>query len=98
MYSREELDLIWKYIDHLDDRTFGDAGKRVTIMRLYSMGIPYRGLMAAYEGLNPNEWYTERIVAFGYDGVFHQAHNCPMYFTKLNQYGKTIKLLFYLPL
>lgn len=59
MYSREELDLIWKYIDHLDDRTFGDAGKRVTIMRLYSMGIPYRGLMAYYEGLNPNECYQK---------------------------------------
>lgn len=43
-------------------------------------------------GVDPNEWYTERIVAFGYDGVFHQAHNCPMYFTKFNQYGKTIKL------
>ena len=59
MYSREELDFIWKNIDHLDDRTFGDAGKRVTIMRLYSMGIPYRGLMAAYEGLNPNECYQK---------------------------------------
>lgn len=57
MYSREELDFIWENIDHLDDRIFGDAGKKVTIMRLYSMGIPYRGLMAAYGGLNPNECY-----------------------------------------
>ena len=38
MYSREELDFIWENIDHLDDRTFGDAGKGITIMRLYSMG------------------------------------------------------------
>lgn len=59
MYSREELDLIWQNLDHLDDRTFGDAGKRVTIMRLYGMGIPYRALMAAYEGLNPNECYQK---------------------------------------
>ena len=59
MYSREELDFIWENIDHLDDRTFGDAGKNVTIMRLYSMGIPYRALMSAYEGLNPNECYQK---------------------------------------
>jgi len=43
-------------------------------------------------GDNPKEWYVEKIIAFGYDGVFHQAHNCPMYFTEFNQYGKTIKL------
>lgn len=43
-------------------------------------------------GDNPNHWYTEKIVAFGYDGVFHQAKDCPMYFTEFKQYGKTIKL------
>jgi hypothetical protein len=59
MYSREELEFIWENIDHLDDRTFGDAGKRVTIMRLYSMGIPYHALMESYEGLNPNECYQK---------------------------------------
>lgn len=43
-------------------------------------------------GDNPEDWYTEKIIAFGYDGVFHQAHNCPMYYTKFDEYGKTIKL------
>lgn len=43
-------------------------------------------------GDDSNAWYTETIVAFGYDGVFHQAHNCPMYFTEFTEYGKTIKL------
>ena len=43
-------------------------------------------------GDRPNDWYIEKIIAFGYDGVFHQAKNCPMYFTEFNQYGKTIKL------
>ena len=43
-------------------------------------------------GDNPKEWYVEKIIAFGYNGVFHQAHNCPIYFTEFNQYGKTIKL------
>ena len=38
------------------------------------------------------EWVRERIVAFGYDGFFHQEHNCPMYFTKFSEYGKTVKL------
>lgn len=29
-------------------------------------------------GANPKHWYAEKIIAFGYDGVFHQAHNCPV--------------------
>lgn len=41
-------------------------------------------------GDDPNQWYKERIIAFGYDGVFHQAHNCPMYYTKFSEYGNTI--------
>jgi len=43
-------------------------------------------------GADPEKWYPERITAFGYDGVFHQAHNCPEYYTKFSEYGKTIKL------
>ena len=42
-------------------------------------------------GDNPNDWYKEKIIGFGYDGVFHQAHNCPMYYSKFTEYGKTIK-------
>ena len=38
-------------------------------------------------------WVTEKIIAFGYDGFFHQSHNCPMYFTKFNEYGKTVKVI-----
>jgi hypothetical protein len=37
-------------------------------------------------------WVREKIVAFGYDGFFHQAQNCPMYFTKFAEYGKTVRL------
>ena len=43
-------------------------------------------------GDDSNHWYTEKIVGFGYDGVFHQACNCPVYYTKFSEYGKTIKL------
>lgn len=43
-------------------------------------------------GDNSNNWFTERIIAFGYDGVFHQAKYCPIYFTEFKEYGKTIKL------
>ena len=39
-----------------------------------------------------NPWVREEIIAFGYDGFFHQAHNCPMYFTKFAEYGKTVRL------
>lgn len=37
------------------------------------------------------EWVRERIVAFGLDGFYHQANNCPMYFTKFSEYGKTVR-------
>ena len=36
-------------------------------------------------------WYKEKIVAFGENGIFHQASNCPMYFTPFSEWGKTIK-------
>lgn len=38
------------------------------------------------------DWVTERIIAFGYDGFFHQDWDCPMYFTKFSEYGKTVRL------
>lgn len=37
------------------------------------------------------EWVRDRIIAFGYNGFFHQACNCPMYFTEFSEYGKTVK-------
>lgn len=36
-------------------------------------------------------WVREEIIAYGYNGFFHQAHNCPLYFTKFSEYGKTVK-------
>lgn len=42
-------------------------------------------------GDDPNEWYKEYIIAYGYDGIFHQAHNCPLYYSKFSEYGKTIR-------
>ena len=39
-----------------------------------------------------HNWVREKIVAFGYDGFFHQAQNCPMYFTEFDEYGKTVRL------
>ena len=37
-------------------------------------------------------WVREKIIAFGYDGFFHQTVNCPMYFTKFSEYGRTVRL------
>ena len=37
-------------------------------------------------------WVREKIIAYGVDGFFHHAGNCPMYFTKFSEYGKTIRL------
>lgn len=45
-----------------------------------------------YRGDDKNKWYKEKIIAYGYDGFFHQAHNCPVYFSHFSDYGKTIKL------
>lgn len=39
------------------------------------------------------DWVKEKIVAFGYDGFFHQANNCPMYFSKFSDYGETVRLV-----
>ena len=39
-----------------------------------------------------HDWVFERIISYGYDGFFHQAHNCPVYFTKFTEYGKTVEL------
>lgn len=36
-------------------------------------------------------WCTDTIISFGYDGFFHQAHNCPVYYSKFDEYGKTIR-------
>lgn len=43
-------------------------------------------------GDNPNNWFKERIISFGYDGVFHQAAYCPVYYTHFKDYGKKILL------
>lgn len=37
------------------------------------------------------DWVTEKIVAYGKDGFFHQSYDCPMYYTKFDEYGKTIR-------
>jgi len=38
-----------------------------------------------------NEWATERIISYGKDGFFHQAHNCPVYYSSFLEYGKRIR-------
>ena len=37
------------------------------------------------------EWVNEKILSYGIDGFFHQGYNCPVYFTKFSEYGKTVK-------
>lgn len=38
------------------------------------------------------DWVRERIIAYGVDGFFHQGSNCPMYYTKFSEYGRTVRL------
>lgn len=37
------------------------------------------------------EWSTEKILSYGLDGFYHQGHDCPVYYTKFSEYGKTVK-------
>lgn len=37
------------------------------------------------------DWVKEKIIAYGVDGFFHQAYDCPTYYTKFSEYGKTIR-------
>ncbi len=43
-----------------------------------------------YRGDDRNELWGERVIAYGNDGVFHQEHDCPVYYTEFSKYGKTI--------
>lgn len=38
-----------------------------------------------------NEWVTETIISYGMDGFFHREHNCPIYYSKFSEYGKTVR-------
>ena len=42
-------------------------------------------------GDEPNRWFREKIISFGYDGVFTQAHDCPVYYYKFDDWGKKIR-------
>ena len=33
-----------------------------------------------------------KIISYGNDGFFHQAHNCPVYYNKFSDLGKTVRL------
>lgn len=43
--------------------------------------------------LTGNEWVKETIIGYGYDGFFHQTHNCPLYYSRFTEFGKTIRLI-----
>ena len=43
-------------------------------------------------GDDPNKWYTEKIIAYGDDGIFHQSHNCPVYYTRFSDFDANIKI------
>ena len=43
-------------------------------------------------GDDPEHLYEEKIVSYGYDGFFHKAPNCPTYYSKFSDLGKTIFL------
>lgn len=44
-------------------------------------------------GDDKNHWYKECIISFGYDGFFHKAYNCPVYYTEFEEFGKTVRLV-----
>ena len=36
-------------------------------------------------------WFKDKIISYGVDGFFHQTHNCPVYYNKFSDYGKTVR-------
>lgn len=34
----------------------------------------------------------KKIISYGNDGFFHQNHNCPVYYNKFSDLGKTVRL------
>lgn len=38
------------------------------------------------------EWVKEIVHSYDMQGFFHGAHDCPMYYTKFEEYGKTVRL------
>ena len=38
------------------------------------------------------KWFKEKIISYGNDGFFHQNHDCPVYYNKFSDLGKTVRL------
>lgn len=36
-------------------------------------------------------WVSEKIISYGVDGFYHQGCNCPVYYSRFDEYGKTIR-------
>lgn len=53
------------------------------------------GKFIEFKMYNPNtekvEWFKDRIISYGVDGFFHQAHDCPVYYNKFDDYGKRVR-------
>lgn len=43
------------------------------------------------EALTGAKWVSEKILSYGVDGFFHRGSNCPVYYTKFSEYGKTVR-------
>lgn len=41
--------------------------------------------------LTGTKWVREEILSFGYDGFYHRACNCPVYYSEFSEYGKTVR-------
>ena len=37
-------------------------------------------------------WYREKIISYGNDGFFHKANNCPVYYNRFSDLGKSVRL------
>ena len=37
-------------------------------------------------------WFREKIISYGNDGFFHQDYNCPVYYNRFSDLGKSVRL------
>lgn len=64
----------------------------ITVPEWARIGIPiYVRDKNMVRGDDPDQWYREVIVGYGYDGIFHKANNSPVYYTKFSEYNINIK-------
>lgn len=42
--------------------------------------------------MGKERWFREKIISYGNDGFFHQDYDCPVYYNRFSDLGKSVRL------